>query len=180
MSVTSLKKEIQSAQKNKILSQAEVKKIEASVAPTVTDAEARVIADLYEKTQHKTRAIGKGGSPLVVTPAELKVGAKAMSMLQAFIVRAELPIGENRGVLKEKLSAIFDRDVNFDAPLGKAPRGARNMVKLPLWDESQPAPGPWDGLNKTAYIHAAKSEFYVHTNMTRGRPEQFYGPFAIE
>jgi hypothetical protein len=54
------------------------------------------------------------------------------------------------------------------------------MVKLPLWDESQPAPGTWDGLNKTAYINAAKSEFYVHTNMTRGRPEQFYGPFAIE
>jgi hypothetical protein len=179
MSVTGLKKEVQAATQNRILSQAEVKKIAAEVAPTVSNAEAQVLADLYDKTQPHYRP-GDGLRPMSAQPPEVKVGQRAMSMLDAMIEKNGLPIGKNRSAMKDQLNAILaTTTLDASTALAEAPRGSKSMLQVPLWDESKGMPSTWDGINHTAYVDAGREQFFVHTSATRGTVEAFHGPFPI-
>ena len=180
MSITGLKKEVQTAAQNRILSHAEVKKIADEVAPTVSNGEAQVLADLYDKTQPHFIA-GDGLRPMSAQPPELRTAARTMTMLEALMAKNGLPIGNNRGELKDRFVAFLATTL-LDASntLGEAPRGSKSMLQLPLWDESLGMPSTWDGINQTAFVDAGRNQFYVHTSMTRGRPEAFFGPFPID
>ena len=103
-----------------------------------------------------------------------------MSMLDAMIAKNGLPIGKNRVAMKAQLAAIVEtKTLDTSTALTEAPRGAKSMLQLPLWDESKGMPSTWEGINQTAYVDAGRQQFYVHTNVTRGRPEAFHGPFPI-
>jgi hypothetical protein len=178
MSITGLKREVQAATQNQILSQAEVQKIAAEVAPSVSNGEAQVLADLYDKTQPQAASNGPTTS---FRPAEVQTTARTMTKLEAMMAKNNLPIGDNRAAMKDRFVALL-ATTTLDASnaLAEAPRGAKSMLQLPLWDESRGMPSTWDGVNQTAYVDAGRQQFFVHHSGGRGRAEAFYGPFALE
>lgn len=180
MSITGLKREVQAATQNRILSQAEVKKLEAEVAPAVSNGEAQVLADLYEKTQPHTSPASNGHT-MSLHPPEVQTTARTMTMLEAMMAKNNLPIGENRAAMKDRLVAMLaNTTLDASTALAEAPRGAKSMLQLPLWDESRGMPSTWDGVNQTAYVDAGRRRFFVHQSGGRGRAEAFHGPFPIE
>lgn len=180
MSITGLKREVQAATQNRILSQTEVKKIAAEVAPSVSNGEAQVLADLYDKTQpHASPA--QNGHTMSFRPPEVQTTARTMTMLEAMMAKNNLPIGENRAAMKERFNALLaTTTLDASTALAEAPRGAKSMLQLPLWDESKGMPSTWDGINQTAYVDAGRNQFFVHQSGGRGRAEAFHGPFPIE
>jgi hypothetical protein len=180
MSITGLKREVQAATQNRILSQTEVKKIAAEVAPSVSNGEAQVLADLYDKTQpHASPAAN--GHTMSFRPPEVQTTARTMSALEAMMARNNLPIGQNRAAVKDQM-VTFLATATLDASnaLADAPRGSKSMLQVPLWDESRGMPSTWDGVNQTAYVDASRQQFFVHLSGGRGRAEAFHGPFPIE
>jgi hypothetical protein len=180
MSITGLKREVQAATQNRILSQTEVKKIAAEVAPSVSNGEAQVLADLYDKTQpHALPA--SNGHTMSFRPPEVQTTARTMSALEAMMARNNLPIGQNRAAMKEQMVAfVATATLDASTALPEAPHGAKSMLQVPLWDESRGMPSMWDGVNQTAYVDASRQQFFVHQSGGRGRAEAFHGPFPIE
>ena len=134
----------------------------------VSNAEARAVADLYLRT----RAPPSSG-PVAKAPV-LEDGA--VSKLNAFFIAHQLPYGDNKLPMKERIQgalARIDAEGGLGAPLPRAPRtGSLQPLRLTKADESP---------RMDAYVDAVKKQFVVKViDRDNATEPRFYGPFALE
>jgi hypothetical protein len=132
----------------------------------VSNAEARAVADLY------LRAKAPVASPKVQAPS-LEDGA--VSKLNAFFIAHQLPYGDNKLPMKERIqNALAERDksgLGLGVEMARAPRtGSLQPLRLTKTDES---------VRKDAYVDAVKKQFVVKVMDGASEPK-FYGPFALD
>lgn len=132
----------------------------------VSNAEARAVADLY------LRAKAPVASPKASAPP-LEDGA--VSKLNAFFIAHQLPYGDNKLPMKERIQhALAARDqagLGLGVEMARAPRtGSLQPLRLTKSDDS---------VRKDAYVDAVKKQFMVKV-MDGATEPKFYGPFALD
>ena len=123
----------------------------------VSNAEARAVADLY------LRAKAGGPSPKIPTPV-LEDGA--VNKLNAFFMAHQLPYGQNKGPMKDRILAALEKQGgSLGEPMAQKPRtGSLQPLRLTPNDAPE---------RRDAYVDVVKKQFIVKV------AEQFYGPFAL-
>jgi hypothetical protein len=117
----------------------------------VSNAEARAVVDFY--LQAKTTA----PSAKLKAP-ELDPGA--VNKLNAFFIAHNLPYGDNKKPMKERILRALDAVV-LGAPLSRAPRTG-NLQPLRLDD------------NRLAYVDIVKRQFVLRVGA------DYFGPFPLD
>jgi hypothetical protein len=126
----------------------------------VSNAEARAVADLYLRSQAPGAA-----SPKVRAPV-LEDGA--VNKLNAFFMAHNLPYGQNKGPMKERILRALEQQ-----PLGEAmPRTPRTGSLQPLRLSAQGEE------RRDAYVDVVKKQFVVRVG--ENADAKFYGPFTLE
>ena len=102
---------------------------------------------------------------LFVAKNKQKLDGEAVSAVNAFMMRHNLPYEANRGPMKERMVAVLAAQNGLGEPLPRPPRtGSLQPVRLS---------GPGEPA-KDAYFDVVKKNFVVKVD------GQFYGPFALE
>lgn len=132
----------------------------------VSNAEARAVADLYLRSKAPVPT-QKSSAPA------LEDGA--VSKLNAFFIAHQLPYGENKLPMKERIQdALAQREANglgMGLEMARAPRtGSLQPLRLTKSDENP---------RKDAYVDAVKKQFVVKVMDGASEPK-FYGPFALD
>jgi hypothetical protein len=123
----------------------------------VSNAEARAVADLYLRTK----------APVAATKAPTpKLEDGAVNKLNAFFIAHNLPYGQNKAPMKERLQhALALRGGDLGEPMARTPRtGSLQPLRLSNADEPR----------KDAYVDAVKKQFIVKVE------DKFYGPFDLD
>jgi hypothetical protein len=102
---------------------------------------------------------------LFVAKNKQKLDGDAVSAVNAFMMRHNLPYEANRGPMKERMSAVLATLPGLGEPLARPPRtGSLQPVRLSA--QGEPA--------KDAYYDVVKKSFLVKLE------GQFYGPFPLD
>lgn len=137
----------------------------------VSNAEARAVADLYLRAKAPSAAASPKG------PAAPALEDGAVSKLNAFFIAHQLPYGDNKLPMKERIqNALADRDakgLGLGAEMTRPPRtGSLQPLRLSKSDEA---------VRKDAYVDAVKKQFVVKVVEGNNSSEaKFYGPFALD
>lgn len=125
----------------------------------VSNAEGRAVADLYLRSRAHTAS--------VKVPAPVLEG-EAVNKLNAFFIAHNLPYGQNKGPMKERVLRALSQQ-----PIGEA------MARAPRTGSLQPLrlSGP-DQERRDAYVDIVKKQFVVRVG--DGDSARFHGPFALE
>lgn len=170
MTAVSVKAEIVSAMKNKIVSKAEVAKIDAAIGKSASTAEAKPIGDLYQQLT--------GPRPAVMLPPGEKwpaFGKGAEAKANAMFVARGLPFGDNEAPIRARMESALAR-IRM-VPLAEPPKVDK---LIPVW-----LPGPeglMDGPTRTAHYDVTNERFYLHVRDS-WRPEgvsRWFGPLSIK
>ena len=125
----------------------------------VSNAEARAVADLY------LRSRSHQGTPKAPTPV---LEGEAVNKLNAFFIAHNLPYGNNRGPMKDRVLRMLAGQT-MGEPMARAPRtGSLQPLRLSGSDQER----------RDAYVDIVKKQFVVR--VSDGSAAQFYGPFALE
>ena len=127
----------------------------------VSNAEGRAVADLYIRL--------KAGKPVAktATPAQAPaVDDAVFKGIDRFFMAHNLPYGENKAPMKERLNAaLVARGNDLGEQLSRPPRtGSLQPLRLSAVGEPQ----------KDAYVDVVKKQFVVKL------AGQFYGPFGFD
>ena len=124
----------------------------------VSNAEGRAVADLYLRT--------KAAVPSRLPTPKLDDGA--VNKLNAFFIAHNLPYGDNKAPMKDRIIAALDKLGDMGAPLARPPRTG-SLQPLRLSAKGEPA--------KDAYVDVVKKQFIVKLEGSTGN---FFGPFSLE
>lgn len=130
----------------------------------VSNAEARAVADLYLRSK----------AALPTTRAALPVLEDgAVSKLNAFFLAHNLPYGQNKGPMKERIQAVLAQRPDLGEALARPPRtGSLQPLRLTNADEP---------VRKDAYVDVVKKQFLVKVqDAAAPATARFYGPFSLE
>src|ERR1041384_4814955 len=163
MSLDVVTKKIESIARKPVIKEADIDEVilaaERSVkgrTDGVSNAEGRAVADLYMRTKLATP------SPKLPQP---KLEDGAVSKLNAFFIAHNLPYGENKQPMKDRLvAALSARGNDLGPPITRPPRTG-SLQPLRLSAKGEPA--------KDAYVDVVKKQFIVKLEGA------FYGPFNL-
>jgi hypothetical protein len=128
----------------------------------VSNAEARAVADLYLRSK----------APVATTKVKTPVLEDgAVNKLNAFFMAHNLPYGQNKGPMKERIQSALSSLPGLGEPLARPPRtGSLQPLRLTNTD---------DPVRKDAYVDVVKKQFVVKVQEGAAEP-RFYGPFNLE
>jgi hypothetical protein len=122
----------------------------------VSNAEGRAVADLYLRTKAPV-ASAKLPAP--------KLEEGAVNKLNAFFIAHNLPYGDNKGPMKDRIISALDKLGDMGAALARPPRtGSLQPLRLSAKGDPQ----------KDAYVDVVKKQFIVKLE------GNFFGPFSLE
>lgn len=175
MSITSVMKEVKAAIAGgtafnpEPLTQLEASRIITEAKKNrVTAGEAKLLVDTFELPRRAfTMAVGEGPS--------YHLTAAASHAFNRFFAELSLPAGDSAATVRSRIQSVMQHvGANLDSyAMSKAPK-TKNLVATRFY-----SPGVGGSL-ETAYVDAAKKQFYWSTQNASARlPEKFYGPFAL-
>ena len=125
----------------------------------VSNAEGRAIADFF---------LGSN-APLASLKVVLEDGA--VSKFNAFFMAHNLPYGDNKLPMKERIQNALSQRTDLGEPMARPPRtGSLQPLRLTKADEST---------RKDAYVDVVKKQFFVKV-MDGAAEAKFYGPFGFD
>lgn len=144
---------------------AEAATIIAATKPTVSNAEAKAIGDLYQRVTSRPNP-----PPGVVICFPSSAEPAALNALDAFFLARGLPFGKNRQQVTDAIERTLQ---TVPLPLETRRTSLPKKASLTELDLSSP-PSP-DG--KKAFVDVAKQVFYF--SAVEGSGRVFYGPIAL-
>lgn len=166
MSVAAVRKQISRALADLRIEGKEASAIVAAAKPTVSNAEAKAIGDLYQTVTAPSRP-----PPGVVICFRPTAEQAALTTLDAFFLARGLPFGKNKQGMIDAIDATLRAvPLPLETRRTSLPKKG-SLVELEL--SSPPSP---DG--KKAFLDVTKQAFYFSAVEAEGRV--FYGPIAIE
>ena len=168
MSVSSINTQIKRALTDRRVTSAEVDSILKATEPSVSNGEAKALADL-----HATVTAPRCGNELPpVTPS---IDREALTKLERFIGEQNLPIGDHKAAMREAINGALAR-VRLGPPKTELPKSIDNLLALDLVGEPM-RPGSW---TSRAYIDVAKKRFFlVETRASAQDNTLVWGPLAL-
>jgi hypothetical protein len=156
MTIKDLKAHVAQAQTNHIFSKPEVAKSIEIVGPTVSNGEAKVLADLYTRMTEPEQFAGQA----------LRPGVGALEKLEAYAADRKLPIGDNQvAALAQGIQELLMR-VRFARGPGPTPTmNLSSYVSIPL-----------DG-NTRAYIDVVQKRFELEYD--NNGVKSYQGPLGL-
>ncbi len=165
MSVAAVRQQISRAISDLRLEGTEASAIVAAAKPTVSNAEAKAIGDLYQMVTAPSRP-----PPGVVICFRPTAEQAALTTLDAFFLARGLPFGKNKqGMIDAIDGTLRAVPLPLESRRTSLPKKG-SLVELDL--SSPPSP---DG--KKAFLDVAKQVFYFSAVEAEGRV--FYGPIAL-
>ncbi|MBI1945809.1 MAG: hypothetical protein HYS27_08940 [Deltaproteobacteria bacterium] len=170
MSVSNVTNQIKRALADRRVTSAEVDGILKATEPSVSNGEAKAIAEL-----HRTVTTAPSPPPGAVICFPISIERAALDDLNKFIGDKNLPIGDHKAVMRDAINGSLAR-LRLGPPKSELPKNVDKLLALDLAGVPMPE-GSW---TRSAYIDVAKKRFYLVE--TRANPQdntRVWGPLAL-
>jgi hypothetical protein len=171
MTIRKVQSQISHALRNRNIDAKEADKILDATGKSLSNTEARLIGDMFEKSA----VLGPGTDVRNLPLGAATISEGAAQKLNTFFIEQKLPYGENAGNIKGQIEAAIGT-MDFSKKLDRAPRVDKlHQIHLPN------PPGSADMPVQNAYYDSVKDHFYLHrTGGFSGMMNDWFGPVSLK